>query len=42
MQTTLAAFEEIASKSQAALEWGIRLIENFSKDQWIISEMKEF
>jgi hypothetical protein len=37
LPVSLSAFEEIASKSGAAMEWGIRLIENFSKDQWILS-----
>jgi hypothetical protein len=42
LPVALGSFEEVAGKSVAALEWGIRLIENFPKDQWIISEMKEF
>lgn len=42
LPVSFAAFEEVASKSVAAMEWGIRLIENFSNDQWILSELKEF
>jgi hypothetical protein len=29
-------------QSKSAIEWGIKLIESIPKDQWIISEMKEF